>query len=86
MNNDNENLTLSTRRIKGQIDGIIRMIEEERNWIEILIQIKAATAALEKVNCCLIQNNMKLCCDKKMTRNEISQQITQIMTIFFKYN
>lgn len=36
-------------RIRGQIDGIARMIEEERDCMEILVQTRAIHAALRKV-------------------------------------
>lgn len=36
-------------RIRGQIDGIARMIEEDRYCVDILVQMRAVHAALRKV-------------------------------------
>jgi DNA-binding FrmR family transcriptional regulator len=37
------------RRIEGQVRGIIRMIEEERYCMDVLVQLQAVKAALAKV-------------------------------------
>ena len=37
------------RRIEGQVRGVARMIEEDRYCIDILTQIRAVSAALDKV-------------------------------------
>jgi CsoR family transcriptional regulator, copper-sensing transcriptional repressor len=37
------------RRIEGQVGGIERMVEEDRYCIDVLTQISAVQAALDKV-------------------------------------
>ena len=37
------------RRIEGQVRGLVRMVEEKRYCVEILTQIRAARAALRRV-------------------------------------
>jgi DNA-binding FrmR family transcriptional regulator len=49
------------RRIRGQVDGIERMVEEERYCIEVLTQISAAQAALDKVALGLLDDHTKAC-------------------------
>ena len=49
------------RRIEGQVSGIERMIEEERYCIDVLTQIAAAQAALDKVALGLLDNHAKSC-------------------------
>lgn len=49
------------RRIKGQVGGIERMIEEERYCIDVLTQISAAQAALDKVALGLLDDHTKSC-------------------------
>jgi DNA-binding FrmR family transcriptional regulator len=39
---------LRMRRIKGQVEGVIRMYEEQRDCDELIQQMTAAKAALEK--------------------------------------
>jgi DNA-binding FrmR family transcriptional regulator len=49
------------RRISGQIGGIERMVEEERYCIDILTQISAAQAAIDKVSLALLDEHTRHC-------------------------
>jgi DNA-binding FrmR family transcriptional regulator len=49
------------RRIAGQIGGIERMVEEERYCIDILTQISAAQAAIDKVALALLDEHTRHC-------------------------
>ena len=49
------------RRISGQIGGIERMVEEERYCIDILTQISAAQAAIDKVALALLDEHARHC-------------------------
>jgi DNA-binding FrmR family transcriptional regulator len=49
------------RRIRGQIEGIERMVEDERYCIEVLTQISAAQAALDKVSLGLLDDHTRHC-------------------------
>ncbi len=48
---DNKNQVLKRlARAEGQVRGITRMVEEDKYCIDILTQVNAAQAALDKVN------------------------------------
>ncbi len=49
------------RRISGQIGGIERMVDEERYCIDILTQISAARAAIDKVALALLDEHTRHC-------------------------
>ena len=49
------------RRIAGQVGGVERMIEDERYCIDILTQISAIQAALDKVAVGLLDNHARNC-------------------------
>jgi CsoR family transcriptional regulator, copper-sensing transcriptional repressor len=49
------------RRISGQIGGIERMVEEERYCIDILTQISAAQAAIDRVALALLDEHTRHC-------------------------
>jgi DNA-binding FrmR family transcriptional regulator len=49
------------RRIEGQIRGIERMVEDERYCIDVLTQISAAQAALDKVALGLLDGHARTC-------------------------
>jgi DNA-binding FrmR family transcriptional regulator len=49
------------RRIEGQVGGIERMVTEERYCIEVLTQISAVQAALDKVALGLLDDHAHHC-------------------------
>ena len=48
-------------RVEGQIRGIRRMVENDCYCTDILIQVSAATAALNSFNKVLLANHIKTC-------------------------
>jgi DNA-binding FrmR family transcriptional regulator len=49
------------RRIEGQVRGVERMVEEDRYCIDVLTQITAAQAALDKVALGLLDDHAHHC-------------------------
>jgi DNA-binding FrmR family transcriptional regulator len=49
------------RRIEGQVGGIERMVQEDRYCIEVLTQISAVQAALDKVALGLMDDHARHC-------------------------
>ena len=56
-----EQLLKRLRRIQGQVGGIERMVEDERYCIDVLTQISAAQAALDKVALGLLDDHARHC-------------------------
>lgn len=49
------------RRVEGQVRGITRMVEERRYCIEILTQLRAARAALRRVEAEVLSEHTQHC-------------------------
>ncbi len=49
------------RRVKGQVEGVERMITDRRYCPEIIIQIKAIRSALKSLECSIIEGHMHHC-------------------------
>ncbi|HVL91358.1 MAG TPA: metal-sensitive transcriptional regulator [Actinomycetota bacterium] len=49
------------RRIEGQVRGIARMIQEDKYCIDVLTQVSAAVAALDKVGLKVVGSHMRTC-------------------------
>ncbi|HEU5142139.1 MAG TPA: metal-sensitive transcriptional regulator [Solirubrobacterales bacterium] len=58
---DKEALLKRLRRVEGQVRGVERMVEEERYCIDILTQITAIQAALDKVALGLLEEHAQHC-------------------------
>ncbi len=56
-----QQLLARLRRIEGQVRGIERMVEDDRYCIDVLTQISAAQAALEKVSLGLLDAHARTC-------------------------
>ena len=58
---DKEQLLNRLRRIEGQVRGIERMVEDDRYCVDILTQIAAIQAALDKVGLGLLDGHVQHC-------------------------
>lgn len=56
-----ENAHLRLKNIEGHIGGIIRMIENDAYCIDVLRQIQAVQAALNKVNAIILDEHLNSC-------------------------
>jgi CsoR family transcriptional regulator, copper-sensing transcriptional repressor len=52
---------MQMKRARGQVDGILRMIEEDRYCADIIVQITAARASLQAVAADLLARHLKVC-------------------------
>lgn len=48
-------------RIEGQVRGVARMIEEDRYCIDVINQVRAVRAALDKVEQEILQDHLQHC-------------------------
>lgn len=58
---DKDKLLKRLSRVEGQVRGVSRMVEEERYCIDVLTQISAIQAALDKVALALIDDHTRHC-------------------------
>jgi DNA-binding FrmR family transcriptional regulator len=56
-----EQLLQRLARVEGQIRGISRMVDDERYCIDIVTQINAARAALDKIALGLVDDHVRHC-------------------------
>ena len=62
------------RSIAGHVNGIERMLEEDEYCIDIIHQIQAVQAALDKVNVLLLDDHMKHCLSDAMRSQDALDQ------------
>lgn len=76
-------------RVAGQIDGIRRMIGEERHCTEILTQIRAARAALKTVEANVLETHLQSCVRDAMNggdKAEIDAKIEELKDLFKRFD
>lgn len=72
------------KRIGGQVAGIIRMIEDERYCMDILLQLRAVRAALKKVEGNILLRHMQSCVAEALGENPEAQQKVAELQKFFE--
>lgn len=65
------------RRVSGQVGGLERMVEDERYCIDILTQVAAAQAALDRVAVELLHDHARHCVvgATKENRDEMTEEM-----------
>lgn len=56
-----EQLLKRLARVEGQVRGVSRMVEEDRYCIDVVTQIAAARAALDKISLGLLDGHARVC-------------------------
>ncbi len=73
-----DQLQTRLRRIEGQVRGIQRMVDEDRPCPDVLVQIAAIDAALDKVALGLLDGHVKHCV-AQADESEREQQTAELM-------
>lgn len=73
---------------RGQIDGILRMVEEDRYCIDISTQLMASQAMLKRVNQLVLQAHLQGCVKEALqgSEEEIEQKVDEIIRVIEKMN
>jgi len=69
---------------KGQIDGIIKMMEDGRYCVDISNQIIAAQALLKKANMLILKQHMHHCVKDAIKQDNGEEKIDEIIDILSK--
>lgn len=69
---------------RGQMDGIIKMVEEDRYCIDISTQVMAAEAMLNRANKEILTAHLKHCVNTAQTQEEREQKIDELVDMLGK--
>jgi len=70
---------------KGQIEGIIRMLEEDRYCVDVSKQILSVQALLKKANLKIIDQHIKRCVKQAFTEGHGDEKVDEIIELIDKY-
>jgi DNA-binding FrmR family transcriptional regulator len=70
------------RRVRGQIDGIIGMIEDERGCVDVVTQIAAASRALDRAGFKVVSNGLMQCMAAEDAGDEPEVSRAQLEKLF----
>ena len=84
---DHAKLIARINRIQGQVNGIKKMVEEDRECIQVLKQIAAASGAMRSLGGMLLEEHLKGCVATAIQeRSDSAELIDQVVDIFRKFN
>ena len=69
---------------RGQLDGIIKMVEEDRYCIDISTQVMATEAMLNRANKEILTAHLKHCVNTAQTQEEREQKIDELVAMLGK--
>ena len=70
---------LRLKTVRGHLDGVIRMVEAEAYCPDLMKQVAAAQASLERVNRILLQNHLETCVTEAIQAGGGSAKITELI-------
>ena len=89
MKADNQKTIRKLKTVSGQIDGLIKMIEEDRYCIDISNQVMASISILKNINKDVLRGHLEHCVYdslKQKDEKEIKAKIDEIEKIIDKLN
>lgn len=86
----NQDAIKRLKTVEGHLRGVIRMVEEDAYCIDVIRQIQAVEAALNKVSAGILEDHLNSCVttairgDDPAERERVLQEITEVFEMSTK--
>lgn len=84
MRADKDSVTRLLKTARGQLDGILKMVEEDRYCMDISNQVMATEAILRKANKEILKAHMKGCVQAALESGDAEQKIDELVELIDK--
>ena len=84
MRADHAQVTRLLKTARGQIDGILKMVEEDRYCLEVSSQIMAAQSILKKANRMVLKAHMNSCVKEAVESGDPEEKLAELATLLDK--
>jgi DNA-binding FrmR family transcriptional regulator len=77
------------RRIEGQVQGIERMVEEEKSCVDILLQLTAVQGAVEQVQKLLLGQHVEACVTEAVrsgSARDRQKKMDELLDVFSRFS
>lgn len=81
---DKAYVTKLLKTARGQIDGILKMVEDDRYCIDISQQLMATEAILNKINKEILTAHLKHCVSHAQTQQERDEKVDELVNMLGK--
>ena len=84
---DHTKVIARINRIEGQVRGLKKMVQEDRDCLQVLKQIAAANGALRSLGAIILEDHLKGCVATAIqNRDNESELIAEVVDIFNKFS
>ena len=84
---DHPKLIARINRIEGQVRGLKKMVEDDRECLQVLKQIAAAAGALRSLGGVILEDHLKGCVSTAIQKDDNeSELISEVVEIFNKFS
>ncbi|WP_026569511.1 MULTISPECIES: metal-sensitive transcriptional regulator [Sediminibacillus] len=63
------------KRIEGQVRGLVRMMEEQKDCRDVVTQMSAVRSALDKTAALIVSTNLERCIREEQEAGESSEEL-----------
>jgi DNA-binding FrmR family transcriptional regulator len=90
MQSDSDTVLRRLKTVEGHLKGVIRMVEEDSYCIDVIRQIQAIEAALNKVSSKILEDHLNSCVitaiqgDDQKERERVLKEITEVFEMSTK--
>ena len=81
---DNRKVMQLLKTARGQLDGVIKMVEEDRYCIDIATQILAVEGLLNNANRQVVTAHLKNCVNNAETSEDRNRKIDEVTSLLTK--
>ena len=64
-----DDIVTRLKKVSGQVQGLVRMIEQQEHCEKVIVQFQAAKAALDKTYSMVLNNSLKECLSERDSEN-----------------
>ncbi|MEN0066015.1 MAG: metal-sensitive transcriptional regulator [Myxococcota bacterium] len=85
---EHKKLVARLKRVEGQLTGVRRMIEDNGDCVDILLQLQAVRGALARVGQLVLRNHVETCVADALNGDDEDEQVARIddlMDVFARY-
>ena len=76
-----QQLQTRLRRIEGQVRGVARMIEEDQYCVDVVTQVSAIQAALDKVSLGLLDGHIRGCVREEIQAGGGDAKVDELLQV-----
>ena len=73
------------KRIEGQVKGIQRMIKEEKFCFDVLTQVAAVRAAMDKVGLIILENHTRNCIIESLNTEQREEKLEELIDVIMRF-